>query len=83
MVSNGISGSPLYYIITYMDYNAGIICDSQNLSCWHGVPCASFLPAYCLPLSGPVSISLSATNRLGDGSTSTIILSKSKFVDKF
>ena len=77
MISEGVDGSPLYYTVTYFnatfDQNV-TICGSNNISsssCLHGV-CTSSLPLYCYQISGAINISVFASNRLGNGLTSSV-----------
>jgi hypothetical protein len=80
-ITNEVEGSPLYYSVTYTESNSGFQCDSFNISsfsaCSDGVClCSTSLPSSCFHLSGVITISLSATNRLGRGLSSSFDISK-------
>lgn len=75
-ISNEISGSPINHTITYAESSTGIICDSIIVT----IPSSdlgiyvSSLPSSCFHLSGPIEISRSASNRLGTGPTTSIMI---------
>ena len=74
MISEGVDGSPLYYIVNDIDasqYNT--ICGSDNISssCQQGV-CSSSLPLSCYHINGPINVTIFASNRLGSGTSSSV-----------
>ena len=76
MISEGVDGSALSYIISYTDSNTGELCSSLTLpasSCKQGICTVPFIsPMPCsgsetVAEDGDVDISISADNRLGRG----------------
>ena len=74
-IFDGFDGSITHYTVTFNDSITGDICAStiiSSSSC--SDVCVSSLPLSCFPLSGNVTASVSATNRLGKGSTKYIVV---------
>ena len=75
MISNGIDGSPLSYTISYTDSTTGVVCESVTISATNcmqrdtvcTVPSIDPLPCSQTIGNGTIRISISATNRLGNG----------------
>ena len=75
-ISPEVDGSALYYTVTYAESTTGNICGSTIISafsCKQGA-CVCSLPSLCYRLSGAITISLSATNSLGDGPANSITI---------
>ena len=72
-ISNGIDGSALSYTISYTDSTTGVVCVSVTISATTCVQRVCTVPSIDpLPCSqtignGTIRISISATNRLGNG----------------
>ena len=76
MISEGVDGSALSYIISYTDSNTGELCSSLTLpasSCKQRICTVPFIsPMPCsdseiVDGDGDIDISISADNRLGRG----------------
>ena len=79
MISEGIDGSSLYFIVTYFDANQNnSVCGTSNISsssCLQDI-CMSSLPISCYQNGGAINISIFATNSLGNGWTSCASIGK-------
>ena len=88
MISDGVDGSALSYIISYTDSNTGEMCNSLTISASSckqevcTVPFISPLPCSETVGSGDIDISISANNRLGSGppSVTTIGMTTAKYL---
>lgn len=79
-IAEGVDSSPVYYTAVYSDTSNKLemICGSENIkpsSCLYNV-CTSSLPSSCYHLNGSVKVSLTATNGIGEGPSSTMYIGK-------
>ena len=93
MISDGVDGSALSYVISYNDTNSGDMCNSLTISASSckqeicTVPFISPLPCSERAGNGDIDISVSASNRLGRGPPSVtticmIIIANFKTLNK-
>ena len=74
MISDGIDGSPLYYTVLYADASQNnTMCGSDSiLSPCQQSGCSSSLPPSCYSASGSINVTVFASNRLGNGTASSV-----------
>ena len=75
-ISNGIDGYAIYFTINSTVLDSNVTCSSVTIvvsSCLHGV-CVAALPVSCFFLNSSVVVSIFASNKLGDGPITSVIM---------